>query len=100
EEEIGLSRLNVVGAVHLPRHVAGERQDRRVIAARLVQARHEMRAAGAGGASAYRKLASKFGLAGGRESRTFLVAHAYPFNVAAANSIGEWIERVANQAEN
>src|SRR5713226_2185058 len=41
----------------------------------------------------------ELGLAGGGERRAFLVADADPFDVAAANRIGERIERVADQSE-
>jgi hypothetical protein len=58
-----------------------------------------MSAAWAGRTGADRKPARELGLAGGSERCAFLVADADPFNVAAANRIGEWIERVADQSE-
>jgi hypothetical protein len=100
EQQIGLGGLDEVGAVHLARHVARERQDRRVVAARFIEAGDQMRAAGAGGAGADREPAGKLGLAGGGKRRAFLVADADPFDVAAANRVGERIERVADQSEN
>jgi hypothetical protein len=39
-------------------------------------------------------------LPGGGESGAFFVADADPFDVAAANRVGERIERVADQPEN
>ena len=100
EQQIRLGRLDEVGAVHLARHVAGQRQNRRVIAARLIEAGDEMSAAGPGRAGADPEPAGKLGLAGGGERRSLLVADADPFDIAAADRVGERIERVADQCEN
>ena len=75
EQQIGLSHLDEVGAVHLARHVARERQDRRVVAARLIEAGDEMRAAGAGLAAADREPAGELGLTGGGKRRTFCLLY-------------------------
>jgi len=91
EQEIRFCRLDEVGAVHLARHVPGERKNGRVIAAGLIEARDEMSAAGPRRAGADRKPAGKLGLAGSGERRSFLMADADPFNVAAADRIGERI---------
>jgi hypothetical protein len=45
EQQVGLCRLKIVGALHLARHVAGERKNRRVVAARLIEAGDKVRAA-------------------------------------------------------
>jgi hypothetical protein len=84
----------------LARHVPGERKNGRVIAAGLIEAGDEMGAAGSRRTGADRKPASKLGLAGGGERRSFLMADTNPFNIGAADRIGERIERVANQCEN
>ena len=55
--------------------------------------------AGAGRAGADAEPAGQLGLAGGGERRALLVADADPFDAAAANRVGERIERVADQAE-
>jgi len=86
--------------VHLARHVPGERKNRRVIAGGLIEARDEMSAAGSRRTGADRKPASKLSLAGGGERRSLLMADTDPFNIAAADRIGERIERVADQCEN
>jgi hypothetical protein len=100
EQEIGFGGLDEVGAVHLARHVPGERKNRRVIAGGLIEARDEMSAAGSRRTGADRKPASKLSLAGGGERRSLLMADTDPFNIAAADRIGERIERVADQCEN
>jgi hypothetical protein len=51
-----------------------------------------MSAAGPGRAGAYSKTAGEFGLAGRSQRRTFLVTDADPFDFAAPNGIGDWIE--------
>ena len=100
EKQVGLGGLDEIGAVHLPWHVAGKGQDRRVVAARLIEAGDEMRAAGAGRAGADRELAGELGLTGGCKRRAFLVTDADPLDAAAPNRVGERIERVADQSEN
>src|SRR5712672_4024678 len=82
------------------RHVAREREDRRVVAARFIEASDEMRAAGTGRTSTYGQAAGELGLAGGRERRAVFVTDADPFYVAAANRVSQRIKRVANQCEN
>jgi hypothetical protein len=59
-----------------------------------------MSAARAGRAGADREPASQLGLPSGREGCSFLVADTNPFNVAAADRVGERIKRVADQCEN
>ena len=100
EQEIGFGRLDEVGAVQLARHVPGERKNRRMVAARLIEAGDEMGAAGSGRSGADPKPTSKLGLASGCERRSLLMADADPFNFAVADRIGERIERVADQCEN
>jgi hypothetical protein len=46
-----------------------------------------------------RKVTGELGLAGGGQRGSFLMAHADPFDLAAANGIGERIQRVADQSE-
>src|SRR5260370_909531 len=99
EQQVGLGRLDEVGTLQLARHVAREREDRRMVAARFIEAGDEMRAAGTGRTGTYGEAAGELGLAGGGERRAFLVADADPRDVAAANRIGERIERVADQSE-
>ena len=43
--------------------------------------------------------AGELGLAGGGQRRALLVAHADPFDLAAAHRIGKRIEEVADQGE-
>ena len=99
EQEIRLGGLDVVGAVQLARHVAGQRQHRRVVAARLIEARDQVGAAGAGGAGAHRKPAGELGLAGRGKRGAFFVADADPFDLASPDRVGERIERIADQPE-
>jgi hypothetical protein len=100
EQQIGLGRLKEVDAVQFARHVARERENRRMIAARFIKAGDEMRAAWAGRAGAYSQPACELSLAGSGEHRSFLVADADPFDAASANCVGERIERVTDQSEN
>ena len=100
EQQIGLGRLKEISAVHFARHVAGERQNGRMVAARFIKSGHEMRAARSGRAGADREPAGQFRLTGGGQRGAFLVADADPFDLAAANRVGERIERVADQPEN
>src|SRR5580700_3703663 len=58
-----------------------------------------MRAAGARGAGANPEPAGKLGLPGGGKGCAFLVADADPFYIAAADRVGERVERVADQSE-
>src|ERR1700734_1175658 len=58
-----------------------------------------MRAAGSCGAGADREPAGKLGLPGGGKGGAFLVADADPFYLAAADRVGERVERVADQSE-
>jgi len=100
KQQIGLGRLDEVGAAHLARHFARKRQHRRMVAARFIQSGDEMRAAGPGRAAADREPAGELGLAGGGKRGALLVADADPFDVTVANGIGERVERVADQPEN
>jgi len=99
KQEIGFGGLDEIGAVHLPRHVAGQRQHGCVVAARFVEACDQMVAAGAGGAGANPELAGELGLTGGGQRRPFLVADTDPFDLASPHSIGQRIEGIADQAE-
>ena len=99
EQKIGLSRLDVVGAVQLARHVARQRQDGRVVAVRLIEPGDQMVTAGAGGAGTDREATGQLGLAGRSECRSFLVADTDPLDLAAPDGVGKRVERVADQAE-
>ena len=99
EQQIRLSRLDVVDAAELPRHVARQGQDRRVVARGFVEAGDQMCAAGAGGSGADGEPSGQLGLTRGGQRRPLLVADADPFNRAAPNCVGEGIERVANETE-
>ena len=71
-----------------------------MVAACFVEAGDEMGAAWTGRTGTHSEAARELRLARCGECRPFLVANADPFNVAAANRIGKWIERVADQCEN
>src|ERR1700733_9540822 len=71
-----------------------------MIAARLIEAGDEMRTAGPGSAAAHAETPGQLSLAGGGKRSAFLMANADPLNVAAANGVGERIERVADKSEN
>ena len=71
-----------------------------MVTARFVKTGDKVRATGPGRAAADRKLAGELRLAGGGKRRAFLMAHADPFDFAAADCIGERVERVADQSEN
>ena len=88
-----------IGALHLARHVVGERQHRRVVAARFIEAGDQMRAAGTGGAGTHRELSGELGLTGGSQRRSFFMTDANPFDAASSNRVGERIQGVADQRE-
>jgi hypothetical protein len=71
-----------------------------VIAARLVEPCHQMRAAGAGGARADAEPSGQFGLPGRGQRRAFFVPDADPFDLASADRIRQRIEGIADQTEN
>src|SRR6202050_1722312 len=71
-----------------------------MVAAGLIEAGDEMRTAGPGRAAAHADPSGQLGLASGGKRSAFLMANADPFNVAAADGVGERIERVADQSEN
>ena len=71
EQKIGLGRLDVVDAVQLARHVARQRQDGRVVAARLIESGDQMVTAGTGGAGTDCEATGQLGLAGRSECRSF-----------------------------
>src|ERR1700735_4902017 len=96
EEKVRLCRLDVVGALEPARHVTGQGQNRCMITAGFIQARHQMSAAGSGRTCAYRELTGELGLTGGGKRRSFLMAHADPFDSASSNRIGERIQGVAD----
>jgi hypothetical protein len=91
--------LKIVGALVLARHVPGQRKDRRVVAICFIEAGDEMGAAGPGCSATDAEPTCELCLARGRERRPFLMADADPFNFAVANSVGDRIKRVANEAE-
>ena len=91
--------MKIVGALHLTRHVPGQRKNRRVVAICFIEARDEMGAAGAGCSATDAEPAGELCLAGGRKRRPFLVTDADPFDFAVANSVGDRVKRVANEAE-
>ena len=70
-----------------------------MVATCLIEAGDEMGAAGPGRSATDSQPARELRLARGRERRPFFVADADPFDFAVANSVGERIERVANEAE-
>ena len=92
KQEVGVGRLHVIDALQLARHVAGQGQDRRMIAARLVEAGDQVSAPRPRRAGADAEPAGQLGLAGGGERRAFLVANADPFNAAAADGVADGIE--------
>jgi hypothetical protein len=91
--------LKILRALHLARHVPGERKNRRVVATCFIEAGDEMGAAGPGCSATDGEPTGELCLARCRERRPFLVADADPFNFAVADSVGDRIERVANEAE-
>src|ERR1700730_1366611 len=97
---MGLGGLDEVDALQLARHVAGEGQNRRMVAAGFIEAGDQMRASGARGAGADRETAGKLGLAGGGQSSALLMAHPDPFDAASSDRVRERIERVPDQPEN
>jgi hypothetical protein len=86
--------------VHLPWHVAGQRQYWRVVAARFVKPGDQMRTARTGGAGAYRERAGEVGLAGGGQCRAFFMPDANPFHLAFSNRIRQRIKGIADQSKN
>src|SRR5260370_32584979 len=80
--------------MHLARHVAGACEHRRMIAAGFIEAGDQMRAAGAGGTGTHGELAGERSLTGGGKRPTFLVADPNPFDLAAPDRIGKWLERL------
>jgi hypothetical protein len=54
-----------------------------MVAARFVEARDQVIAAGTGGAGANREPSGELGLAGGGQCRAFLVTNADPFDLAS-----------------
>ena len=99
EQQIGLGGLDVVGAVHLARHVARERQYRGVIPARFIQAGDEMGAAGTGRAGTDREPPGELGLAGGREGRAFLMPDADPLNAVSTRGVRQRVQGIADQSK-
>ncbi len=99
KQQVRLGGLDVVDAVHLARHVAGQRKHRRMVAARFVESRDQMIAAGAGGAGAHRKLPGELGLARGGQRRALFMTDADPFDLASPYRIGQRIEGIADQSE-
>jgi hypothetical protein len=70
-----------------------------MVAACLIKAGNQMRAARARRSSTNRKPASELGLTGGGQSGSFLMAHADPLDLAFSNRVSERIQRVADQSE-
>ena len=92
KQQIGFSGLNKIGPMRLSRHVAGDRQHRRVISGRFVETGDKMRASGAGGAAADAELTRQLSLAGGGERAAFFMTNTNPFNPAPAHGVGERIQ--------
>jgi len=63
-----------------------------MVAAGFIEAGDQMRAAGAGGAGTHRELACELGLAGGGQSRSFLMTDTNPFDVASTERVGYRIQ--------
>jgi hypothetical protein len=63
-----------------------------VVAAGLVEAGDQMRAAGTGRAGAYREPPIELGLPGSRERRALLMAYADPLDATSTDRIGERIQ--------
>ena len=59
-----------------------------------------MRAPGSGCSGTDSKPAGQLGLAGGRERRSLLVPDADPFDLAAADGVGEGIKQIPDQPKN
>jgi hypothetical protein len=88
KQEIGLRGLEVVNAVQLARHVAGDCEHRGMIVCRLVEARDQMVAARPRGPGADRKTPSKLGLACGGKCSALFMAHANPFDGGVPHRVG------------
>ena len=99
KQHIWIRRLKIVRALQLDRHVPGERKNRRVVATCFIEAGDEMVAARPCCSATDAEPTGELCLARCRERRPFFVADADPFNVAVADSVGEWIKRVANETE-
>ncbi len=87
--------LRKVEAQFVAGDLAGDQHDRRTIAVGFEQAVDEMQAAGAARSGAGGQPAGKHGLRARREAADLLVANMHPCDVAAANGIGDEVERVA-----
>jgi len=98
-KKIWLCRLEEVDPLHLARHVTGESQNGRMVAAGFIEAGNQMRAAGTRGAGTHREVAGKLGLAGGGQRRSFLMTDTNPFDIASTERVGERIQRVADQSK-
>ncbi len=99
KQQVRFGGLDVVGALQWARHLAGQRQHRGMVTARLIESRDQMIAAGAGGAGANRKLPGELGLAAGGQRRALFVPDPDPFDLALPHRIGERIEGIADQSE-
>src|SRR5215831_7137696 len=92
EEQIRLSRLDIVGPAQLARHVAGKRKDRRMVAGCFIKASDEVRAAGTGRARAYAEATGQLGLPRSGECCSLLMPDADPIYLAAANRVAQRVE--------
>jgi hypothetical protein len=97
EEQVRIRRLEILGALHLARHVPGDRKNRRVFAACFVEAGDEMSAAGPGTPATDSEPAGELRLARGCKRSPFFMADTDPFDLAVTDSVGECIERVGDQ---
>src|SRR5262245_27897503 len=70
-----------------------------MVTRRFIKASDKVRAAGTGRAGAYGEATSQFGLPRRGERRSLLMPDVDPFDLAAANRIAQWVERVPDQAE-
>src|SRR5262249_58631684 len=91
KQQIGFGGLNKIGPVRFSRHVAGDREYRRVISGRFVETGDKVRASWAGGAAADAELTRQLSLAGGCECAAFFMTNTNPFNPPPAHGVGERI---------
>ena len=99
KQQIGIGGLDVIDALHFARHVAGERENGRMVARRFVKAGDQMGAAGPRGAGADAEPAGELGLAGA--ARAAPSSWRTPIHsMLASHGIGQRIERIADQSEN
>src|SRR5215467_1590054 len=99
EEQIRLSRLDIVGPAQIARHVTGKRKDRCMVAGCFIKAGDEVRAAGTGRARAHAQSTCQLGLPRSGERCSLLMPDADPLYLAAANGVAQRVEGITDQAE-